>query len=1647
MKLQQGNNRKILLLMIGLLSLNPLSGQANPVFACNDEVNILLQVGCSAELGADQFLEGADNFDLSNYYVKVLYPENGFTINLVDSCGQFKYVVYKTIGARDWNPDGTNSGDADPDEEICWGTLHAEDKTAPQACVRKVVALWKNGAIYRPVTNEDYPCDIDGIVDGNDKILDNSFLGHGTTYLLTCLDVDKIYNESRSWQTPAYQYYTGSPDITDNCSPDSKIKYLSVTDQLIEFGCSYEIEPPFLDRQLTHKVVRTFVLEDAKGNRSSYDQEICFFRPKLYLPSCTGFLNACVFRTYNPTVFKNLGAKPYFINALGVAVNLTNHQCNYTVASEELYLPGDNGCGFKVIRTWKVLDWCWDPLLSRQFDLVGIAPGNEFDCPDITFSDWDHKTLEWKQTLVVDDQLAPVVNCPFGQEGRELVFSTDPFDCTTSFAVPEPNIAESCDNNWQVEVWTNAPVLWHGVHTGEYEAIRYHDAQVDVFKDSTTLEPDSAYVSNIPKGMHFLKYLATDDCGNYGASDLCPFFVVDNAEPVAVCQNDLTIGLSSAQINIGNSLGFARIFATEIDEGSWDACSEVHLQVRRFVPLDCLDFYESAVGVNLGADTVKLKKGSAALDGETGVWTDWNNYVDFICCDLNEKIVVELGVWDNANRSVDEHGNAIFGDVGIPYDGYPEKLGDHFNHCWLEVTVEDKTKPECQAPHDLMLSCQDVPNYVFLPEDGQLWSEMAESDQLMIRQWFEQLDATHGSFALAQDNCNVQIEMTDVLFKIICGAGYIERHFQAFDTQGERSDLCKQKIYLSRHHNYCIGFPKDITAECPSDPTIPGVELFEYACDLLAISTRDERFDASETQDACYKILRTYRVLNWCQFGEDADPGTPLFDRFETEFDIEPMVIGRDEDGDGVPGNEEVFVRFYGWENETDYHNELQRVYDDHGLTLELVSADEGIHGVTYVDDNCDPYDYEHYDPTEGFWRNAHYTRGFYQYTQVIKVLDQVPPIISTSETESFPTDQREGCTGSVTVQFSVSETCTADAVRLKKVYLLPAAASVHNPVLLYDLNQATTEATAFDFVVNTEGEEFTLDGRFPIGTHTFEVHVIDGCGNTDSEWISFEVFDDKAPAPTCLASVVVGLSPVDEDGDGKADNNAGEMVIWASDFIASDAEECSPEITYSIHRAEAVESGQDTILPSQSSIVVNCDDPEAMIVYIYAWDQAGNSTRCSSVLFVDDVRELCPAGSIAIAAIAGEITTPGGDRVMDVDVRLGGSSSQAFRTMEDGLYHFDDLSIGYDYTVVPFKNSDPLNGVSTYDLLMLSQHILGQVPLKTPFQMIAADVNNSGTITTLDLVQLRKLILSVDSGFASNTSWRFFAADYHWSDISDPFGSFLPEVININNLAGDERATNFIGVKIGDVSGDAVPNPTAIHPRSLAGVFSLVMKDQWLERGEEYLLPVFGRRMSQIRGFQLTLDYDDAVSVLQIQPGIAIRENFNELTPSNGPITISWHEHSNDELERLRRVDQPLFRLLVKPNRGLWLKDAIEVHSRPTVAEAYDQYGRELDISLEFVEQFSESSSDGRTYLYQNVPNPVKTRTKIIFAMGQSGEAELVFHDVRGRLLKRVKAHYERGMNEVSIGREELGQSGLVFYSLIVGEDRFTKKLVMFDN
>ena len=313
-------------------------------------------------------------------------------------------------------------------------------------------------------------------------------------------------------------------------------------------------------------------------------------------------------------------------------------------------------------------------------------------------------------------------------------------------------------------------------------------------------------------------------------------------------------------------------------------------------------------------------------------------------------------------------------------------------------------------------------------------------------------------------------------------------------------------------------------------------------------------------------------------------------------------------------------------------------------------------------------------------------------------------------------------------------------------------------------------------------------------------------------------------------------------------------------------------------------------------------------------------------------------------------------------------------------------------------------------------------------------------------MVALRKVILFIDDEFPNNTSWRFVDAEFVFPDPTNPFSTSFPEVYTIDGLVEDEIA-DFVGVKIGDVNCSASPNDLvgSGDDRNADGELVLTLSDQSLIVGETYQVDFEATVFDQVQGFQFTMNFDaDAIEFNDLAAG-----DLNNISSGNfglhklneGIITASWNTLEAGQTLENGKV---LFSFSLTALKGGQLSDLININSRFTKAEAYNQQGL-LDLSLQFVDE-SGTITSNKFELYQNQPNPFKDETVIGFYLPESGKAKFKVFDISGRVLKSVEGEYSKGYNEISINRSELQSSGVLYYQLESAEHIASKKMVLLD-
>ena len=96
--------------------------------------------------------------------------------------------------------------------------------------------------------------------------------------------------------------------------------------------------------------------------------------------------------------------------------------------------------------------------------------------------------------------------------------------------------------------------------------------------------------------------------------------------------------------------------------------------------------------------------------------------------------------------------------------------------------------------------------------------------------------------------------------------------------------------------------------------------------------------------------------------------------------------------------------------------------------------------------------------------------------------------------------------------------------------------------------------------------------------------------------------------------------------------------------------------------------------------------------------------------------------------------------RVSELKQRVTSQAAQI--TGAGGAFLFQNLATNAAYEIEPLKNINVANGLTTFDLNRIDDHINGGNPITSPYKLIAADATNDGQITQADIDAVKDIIL-----------------------------------------------------------------------------------------------------------------------------------------------------------------------------------------------------------------------------------------------------------------------------------------------------------------
>lgn len=312
-------------------------------------------------------------------------------------------------------------------------------------------------------------------------------------------------------------------------------------------------------------------------------------------------------------------------------------------------------------------------------------------------------------------------------------------------------------------------------------------------------------------------------------------------------------------------------------------------------------------------------------------------------------------------------------------------------------------------------------------------------------------------------------------------------------------------------------------------------------------------------------------------------------------------------------------------------------------------------------------------------------------------------------------------------------------------------------------------------------------------------------------------------------------------------------------------------------------------------------------------------------------------------------------------------------------------------YTIAATKNDEnPLNGLTTFDLVLISKHIIGLQPFTEPWQTVAADLNCNGMVTTFDIVVGRKLILGLDNELACG-AWKFV-----------PQGS---------PVAANGSCVDFTGVKLGDITG-----PYFAPPPSERAAFVLKAPDRQLKAGESFTLLLDATEAIRLQSLQIDLEIEpNTLKINKVNSSQLAGFDgtcYNAPLLENGHLPILWIDGNMANLSS----DKSILSLEMTALQGGKLSNMLRLHTGGLPSELLDENARPVQIDLQW--KAPESKEINTALLY---PNPARNAFSIDYNSAEDLNTRLQVIDIQGNVVLEQPASIAKGQNRLQVTMENI--------------------------
>ncbi|MEL6390126.1 MAG: T9SS type A sorting domain-containing protein, partial [Bacteroidota bacterium] len=251
-----------------------------------------------------------------------------------------------------------------------------------------------------------------------------------------------------------------------------------------------------------------------------------------------------------------------------------------------------------------------------------------------------------------------------------------------------------------------------------------------------------------------------------------------------------------------------------------------------------------------------------------------------------------------------------------------------------------------------------------------------------------------------------------------------------------------------------------------------------------------------------------------------------------------------------------------------------------------------------------------------------------------------------------------------------------------------------------------------------------------------------------------------------------------------------------------------------------------------------------------------------------------------------------------------------------------------------------------------------------------------------------------------------------------------------------DRQGQNFIGVKIGDVNGNAIANSLIAETRSVS-TLQLEMPSIQVNAGDEVIVPLTVTQVMEVVGLQMAFETNGLAITEVVGPAEIGTADFNT---TGNTTKVVWYDNAG---ARVSSGDELLY-MTVKAQQTGHVSEMIQLSTNQRDNLAFDAELEQFDLRVasDRAEQYVAQTLE----VWQNTPNPFSDVTTIQFATPINDAITLTVSDISGQVVHRVDDTYDAGTHQIEIAREVLPANGLYYYEIRTSKSSVTRKMIVIE-